>query len=215
MTPDFAAFLPWVEPLAVLTGIACVALTVRQHIVSWPVGIVSSALFLVLFLDFGLYADSMLQVVYVILGVYGWRHWLTGGPARDQLPVTSASPRLRIALVLAAVTGTLAFGTFLDVATDSTVPYPDAATTTLSLVAQFLLTRKHVESWPVWIFGVNLPYIAIYLYKGLAMTAGLQVVFIVLSIAGWRAWRASMATSASVGGGDPTPAGVLAPEVVR
>ena len=98
-----------------------------------------------------------------------------------------------LALVVIAVLGTRRSATFLDVATNSTVPYADAATTNLSLVAQFLLTRKYIESWPVWIFGVNLPFIAIYLYKGLAMTAGLQLVFIALSIAGWRAWRRSMA----------------------
>ena len=135
----------------------------------------------------------MLQVVYVGLGFYGWWHWLTGGPHGNDLPVTTASPRLRVALVLAAVAGTLAFGAFLDGATDSTVPYPDAATTVLSLVATLLLTRKLIESWPVWIFGVNLPYIALYLYKGLAMTAALQLVYIALSVAGWAAWRRSMA----------------------
>ena len=196
---DPSALLPLVEPFAVLTGIACVALTVRERISNWPVGILSSALFLVLFLSAGLYADSMLQVVYVGIGFYGWRHWLTGGPHGNDLPVTTASPRLRAALVLAAVAGTLAFGTFLDGATDSTVPYPDAATTVLSLVAQLLLTRKYIESWPVWIFGVNVPYIALYLYKGLAMTAALQLVYIALSIAGWAAWRRSMATQAVPG----------------
>ena len=196
---DPSALLPLVEPLAVLTGIACVALTVRERIGNWPVGILSSALFLVLFLSAGLYADSMLQVVYVVLGFYGWWHWLTGGPHGSDLPVTTASPRLCAALVMTAVAGTLAFGALLDGATDSTVPYPDAATTVLSLVATLLLTRKLIESWPVWIFGVNLPYIALYLYKGLAMTAALQLVYIALSIAGWAAWRRSMAAQAVAG----------------
>ena len=192
---DIAFLMPWIEPMAVVTGIASVALTVRQHIVSWPVGIASSALFLVLFLGAGLYADSMLQVVYVVLGFYGWWFWLTGGPRRDELPVSRASTRVRLALVVLVVLGTAAFGAFLDAATDSTVPYADAATTNLSLAAQFLLTRKYIESWPVWIFGVNLPFIAIYLYKDLSLTAGLQLVFIALSIAGWREWRRSMATT--------------------
>jgi nicotinamide mononucleotide transporter len=194
---DPSALLPLVEPLAVLTGIACVALTVRERISNWPVGILSSALFLVLFLSAGLYADSMLQVVYVVLGFYGWWHWLTGGPHGNDLHVMAASPRLRLGLALAAIAGTLALGAFLDGATDSTVPYPDAATTVLSLVATLLLTRKLVDSWPVWIFGVNLPYIALYLYKGLTMTAALQLVYIALSVAGWAAWRRSMAERAT------------------
>lgn len=205
--PDAGVLLPLVEPAAVLLGIACVALTVRERIASWPVGIASSALFLVLFAGAGLYADSLLQVLYLALGGYGWWHWLHGGPRRDDLPVTAASWRLRGALAVAAVAGTLAFGAFLDGATDSTVPYPDAATTVLSLVAQLLLTRKLIDSWPVWILGVNVPYIALYLSKGLAMTAALQVVFIALSVAGWVAWRRSMAATAAAGavGGTPAP----------
>lgn len=208
-TPDLAALAPLIEPVAVLAGIVGVALTVREHIVSWPVGILSSALFLALFAGAGLYADTLLQVVYVVLGFYGWWHWLRGGPRRNDLPVTTASWRLRGGLALAAVLGTLAFGAFLDGATDSSVPYPDAATTVLSLVAQVLLTRKHIESWPVWIFGVNLPYIALYLSKGLAMTAALQLVFIALSIAGWIAWRRSMASRA-VAASAPAPAAAAA-----
>ena len=205
--------MTWLEVAAVLTGIACVALTVRQHIANWPMGILSSGLFLVLFAGYGLYADSLLQLVYIGLGVYGWRHWLHGGPGGDGLPVTPAPARLRVAMavvVLLAIAGT---GTLLATATDSTVPYPDAATMVLSLAAQVLLTRKHIETWPVWIFGVNLPYIAIYLSKGLAMTAALQLVYIALSVAGWIAWRRSMSTvTADAGTGG---AGGLAAEVAR
>jgi nicotinamide mononucleotide transporter len=184
--------MPLVEPLAVLTGIAAVALTVRQRMINWPVGIVSSGLFLLLFVDSGLYADSALQLLYIGLGFYGWWHWLHGGPGRGDLPVTSASRRLLVTLAIGAVVATLALGIFLDGATDSTLPYPDAATTVLSITAQLLLTRKIIESWPIWIFGVNVPYIGIYLIKGLGMTAALQLVFIALSVAGWAAWRRSM-----------------------
>lgn len=182
----------WVEPLGVITAIVGVALVVRQHILNWPIGIVSSALFLVLFLQAGLYADSMLQFLYVVLGFYGWWHWLRGGPRFNDLPVTRASNRLRLSLALIAVAATIGFGAFLDGSTDSTVPYPDAATTVLSLIANFLLTRKNIENWPTWIFGVNVPYIALYLYKGLQVTAALQLVFIALSVAGWIEWRRSM-----------------------
>jgi nicotinamide mononucleotide transporter len=187
--------------MAVVTGIATVALTVRQHVINWPIGIVSSGLFLILFVEAGLYADSMLQVLYVVLGFYGWWHWLHGGPRGNDLPVTRATLRLRLGLGVIAVLLTVGFGAFLDSSTNSTVPYPDAATTVLSVIAQFLLTRKYIETWPVWILGVNVPYVAIYLYKGLALTAGLQLVFIALSVAGWIAWRRSMAGAATA---DPT-----------
>ncbi len=213
ITVDLSPLAPLLEPLAVLTGITSVALVVRQHIVNWPVGIVSSALFLVIFAGAGLYADSALQVMYIGLGFYGWWHWSTGGPRGSDLRVTQASPRVRAGLILGAVLSALALGTFLDTATDSTVPYPDAATMVLSITAQLLLTRKNIETWPVWIFGVNLPYLAIYLYKGLAMTAALQLVYIALSFAGWVAWRRSMAAQAVAG---PLPGDVaLAPVTVE
>jgi len=195
----------FLEVFAVVTGIATVALAARGHIANWPIGIVSSAVFLVVFLEAGLYADTLLQGLYVVLGFYGWWAWLYDGPKRAELPVSFAPNRLRLGLAVAAVAGTLGFGAFLDATTDSTVPYPDAATTVLSLVAQLLLTRRHIDNWPVWIFGVNVPYIALYLYKGLALTAALQLVFIALSAMGWRRWL----REARDGGADaaaPTPA---------
>jgi len=195
------------EVFAVVTGIATVALAARGHIANWPIGIVSSAVFLVVFLEAGLYADTLLQGLYVVLGFYGWWAWLFDGPKRTELPVSFAPNRLRVGLAVATVAGTLAFGAFLDTTTDSTVPYPDAATTVLSLVAQLLLTRKHVDNWPVWIFGVNVPYIALYLYKGLALTAVLQLVFIALSAMGWRRWLRELHEGA--GTADPLAARTL------
>ena len=197
------------EPFAVVTGIATVALAARGHVANWPIGVVSSAVFLVVFLESGLYADTLLQGLYVVLGLFGWWQWLYGGPRRSELPVTAASDRLRVALLVTALAGTLAFGAFLDTTTDSTVPYPDAATTVLSLVAQLLLTRKHVETWPVWILGVNVPYIGLYLYKGLALTAALQLVFIALSLIGWRRWLAELRHRSPATGG--SHAGTLEP----
>ena len=99
---------------AVLTGIACVALTVRQHIANWPVGICQSALFLVLFLGVGLYADSMLQVVYIGLGLLRLVALAARRPDGRRPAGDSASPRLRVGLVGGAVAGgARGLGTFL------------------------------------------------------------------------------------------------------
>jgi nicotinamide mononucleotide transporter len=188
----------WIEPLGFATGIASVWLFARQHVAAWPVGIVTSLCWLVLFLQSGLYADSGLQVFYVAVSMYGWWHWIAGRPSTDQeLPITRTPRRLALALIGVAVAGALLLGLFLDRVTDSTVPFHDAVTTVLSLIAYFLLARKHIENWPIWIFGVNLPYLALFLYKGLVLTAALQPLFIAVSILGWISWRRDLRSTAT------------------
>jgi nicotinamide mononucleotide transporter len=191
------------EWLGVITGAGCVWLAVRQHIANWPIGIANNVLMFFLFVPKKLYADAALQLLYVGLGLYGWWHWLYGNPAkRDSLPVrrTPTAEAWGVA-VAAAATFTLVSWALITL-TDSDVPYWDAFPTTMSLVAQYLITRKYLSNWAVWIFGVNLPYLALYEYKALPLIAGLQVVFIVLSVLGWRDWRRSMQADAS----EPEPA---------
>jgi nicotinamide mononucleotide transporter len=109
-----------------------------------------------------------------------------------------------VVLALCA-TATAALAALLAAGTDSRVPLGDAATTVCSLAANFWLARRRTDNWPLWIAGVNAPYFALYLYKGLALTASLQVVFIIFSVIGWRTWRREMA-----GGARHLPAGALA-----
>ena len=181
------------EWAGVATGILCVGLTARQNIWAWPIGIANSALFTALFLPARLYADSALQVVYIGLGFYRWWWWLVGTPHARDAPPVRRTPRAE-ALLVAGV-GVVAFvvmGSTLDRFTDSDVPWWDALPTTASLAAQYLLTRKYLANWPVWIFGANLPFLALYLVKDLPLIAALQVVFIALSARGWRDWRRSI-----------------------
>lgn len=197
--PDVIGWLlaNWIEALGFATGIASVWLFARQHVLAWPVGIVTSLCWFVLFVTSGLYADSGLQVFYVAVSLYGWWHWTRGRSSTSEgLPVTRTPRQLALVLIGAGLAATLGLGAFLDRATDSTVPLPDAATTVLSLVAYFLLARKHIETWPIWIFGVNVPYVALYLSKGLVLTAALQPLFILLSVRGWLSWRRDLRETA-------------------
>jgi nicotinamide mononucleotide transporter len=191
-----------------ISGVITVYLCARGSIWNWPISIVNNLLWLVLFAGVGLYADAGLQVAYLGLSVYGWFHWLRGGPTgSDDLPVTRASRRTLGVCVVASILGILVIHWLLETQTSSTVPLADATTTTLSLVASWLLARKHIETWPLWIAGVNIPFIAIYLYKGLGLTASLQLVFIVLSVMGWVEWRRRLGGPAPA---TPSPRGALA-----
>lgn len=172
---------------------------------AWPVGIVNAAAWLVLFGGAGLYTDAGLQVVYIVLGIAGWYWWLRGGADRSRLGVSRTSRGDVYGLVVAGVAGT-ALLTALNLAfTDTNVPLPDAATTAVSLVAQYMMTRKLVASWYVWI-TVDVAYIALYIYKDLYLTALLMPVFIAMCIVGLRDWRRALVDEdgARPSGSDPT-----------
>ncbi|MFG3420744.1 nicotinamide riboside transporter PnuC [Micromonospora sp. NPDC049460] len=197
------------ELLGFATGVLNVWLVARQRIANWPVGIANVLLLMLLFWTAGLYADAGLQVVYVVLGLYGWWAWLYGGERRSRLTVRGTSRREWWALGLAGVALTGALWVLLDRATDSTVPLPDALTTALSLLATYGQTRKRVESWWLWI-AADLIYIPLYAYKGLYLTAALYLIFLGLCVLGLREWRADLRRGAGATRAPSGPAPVAA-----
>jgi nicotinamide mononucleotide transporter len=180
-----------IEAAAVAFGIASVFLSARQNVWNWPLGIVNVALYIIVFYEAKLYADMGLQAVYVVLAAYGWWHWLHGGANHGTLRVSRVPVRETIVLALAFAVGTAALSSFLARATDASLPLADSALTAASLVAQYMMTRKYVECWLVWI-AADVAYVAMFIYKSLWLTAGLYLVFCVLAVAGWRHWRASL-----------------------
>ncbi|SCG64008.1 nicotinamide riboside transporter PnuC [Micromonospora inositola] len=199
----------WAELLGFATGVVNVWLVARQHIANWPIGIANVLLLMLLFWTAGLYADAGLQVVYVVLGVYGWWHWLFGGERRSRLTVARTGHREWWALGVAGVLLTAGLWALLDRATDSTVPLADAVTTALSLLATYGQTRKLVESWWLWIMA-DLIYIPLYAYKGLWLTGGLYLIFLALCVVGLRAWRADLRERSTAPAVPPGPAPVAA-----
>lgn len=177
------------ELLGFVSGAACVGLTVKQHVANFAVGIANAAFFLVLFLSARLYADSALQLVYIALGFSGWWQWIRGG-ASGELLVNRASTRL-LAGGLAAVVVLTAGLTLLLRAVNDVAPFLDALTTSLSLVAQYLLNAKKLENWLFWI-AADLIYIPLYAWKRLELTAVVYVLFLGLCLLGMQAWRRSL-----------------------
>ena len=193
----------WAELLGFTTGMLCVVLVVRQHIANWPIGILNVLLLMLVFWSAGLYADAGLQIVYVVLGGYGWWQWAFGGAERTQLRVRTTTGAEWIGLAVAGVVLTGALWFFLDRFTGSTVPLPDALTTALSLLATYGQARKLVESWWLWITA-DLVYIPLYGYKDLWLTAILYAVFLGLCVLGLRAWRTDLRRLSALA--DPAPA---------
>lgn len=182
--------MSWLESTAVAFGIISVFLSVRQHIWSWPTAIVNVLMYVLVFRDAKLYADMGLQVVYFVLSVYGWYEWLYGGENRTVLKVSRATPRSMVTLTAIALVSVAALGTFLARSTDAALPYMDSATTSTSLVAQWMMTRKVLENWAVWM-AVDVVYVGMFIFKHLYLTAGLYAVFFVLAAMGLREWKAS------------------------
>jgi nicotinamide mononucleotide transporter len=178
------------ELLGFVTGAASVWLTVLARISNFPVGIANSAFFLVLFGSARLYADSGLQVVYIVLGFAGWWQWLHGGQERGRLEVARSGRWLLAgcaAFVLAATWGL----TLLLRAADDIAPFWDALTTAISLAAQFLLNAKKIENWAFWI-AADLVYVPLYVVKRLDLTALVYLLFLGLCAAGVTGWRRAL-----------------------
>jgi nicotinamide mononucleotide transporter len=175
------------ELLGFVTGAASVWLTVIARISNFPVGIANSAFFLVLFLSARLYADSGLQIVYIVLGFAGWWQWMHGGQDRTRLRVARTGWQLLAGCGLFTIAATWGL-TVLLTAVHDIAPFWDALTTALALAAQLLLNLKRIENWAFWI-AADLIYVPLYAVKRLDLTAIVYVLFLAMSFTGVRAWR--------------------------
>ena len=179
------------ELIAAVVGAVSVYLSVRQNIWSWPTAIVNVVLYTLVFYDARLYADMGLQVIYAVLSIYGWYEWLHGGENKTELHVTRTGPQLGITLSVIGLAGAGILGVMLRGATDAALPFMDSFLSSTSLVAQWMMTKKKLENWLVWI-GVDMLYVGMFIFKHLYLTAGLYAVFLALAIRGYVDWRRSL-----------------------
>jgi len=175
------------ELISFVLSIATVVLNIRQNPWAWFFAIASSAMYGIVFFGSRLYGDMGLQVVFIIMAMWGWYLWLYGGDRHEALTV-SRSSNIGWAWGIAGwLAGFAILALFLDRYTDSDVPYIDGFLTAGSLLGTLLLTRKKVENWIVWIV-VDILYVGLYVYKGLHMTAILYGLFVVLAAIGLVTW---------------------------
>ncbi|QFY89360.1 nicotinamide mononucleotide transporter [Magnetovirga frankeli] len=181
-----------IEAIAVVFGLVCVWLCIRQNIWCWPTGLVQVVLYLFIFYEVKLYSDMLLHGIYVLMQLYGWYWWLHGGRQAgtpvSRLPIRRLSASARIGWPLLVISASLVWGWLMASQTDAALPYADAFTTVASLVAQWLLARKLLETWLFWIL-VDLAAIGIYWFKALYLTSGLYACFLILALLGLLAWR--------------------------
>ena len=181
------------EIIGVITSLLYLYFSVRESIWLWLFGLISSAVYVWVFYQASLYADAGLYVYYVLISVYGWLHWYRGSSKTqeaDDLQITRTSQRDGAVYALTALLlfAGMAWGLHF---TDSDVPYGDAFTTSLSVVATYMLARKKLEQWMIWIV-VDAFAMGLYLYKAMYPTAGLFLVYTVLAIWGHFRWKKHM-----------------------
>jgi len=183
------ASITWLELVAFVLALAMVGFNIRVNPLGWPLAIISSLLYFLLFWNSRLYGDASLQIFFVVVAGWGWWQWLRGTDATGKpLAVRRLGRRGRVVALLALALAWPALALFLRRFTDTDVPWWDAFPTAASVLGQWLLGRKYVENWPTWIV-VNIAATALFAYKGLWLTVLLYTIFIVLSFVGWRAWQ--------------------------
>jgi nicotinamide mononucleotide transporter len=176
------------EAVAVAVSLLAVWLTTRGSLWNYPFSFASVALYGHIFFDVKLYADMALQGVFALTLAYGLGEWLRFRVADGTVRVTRAPRAELVWSLVAGAAAALALGAFLYSRTDAALPWVDAALTAASLVGSWWAARRRIESWWLWIV-VDTLYVALFLYKGLTLTAGLYALFVVLAVAGLRRWR--------------------------
>lgn len=184
----------WAEVIGAITGVICVWWVAREVIWNFPMGLANNVFLLALFVDAKLYADGVLQVLFFVLGVYGWIVWVRGdggGRHGDQEPVRRTTSFEWRALAASGVALWAVAYVWLDHHTDSPVPIWDSLALALSLVATYGQARKLVESWWVWI-AVDVVSVPLFLNRDLPLIALLYFTYGCICVKGLRDWRRSL-----------------------
>lgn len=181
------------ESFGFISGVLGVWLTMRKNIWCFPVGLINVTISLYIFSEQSLYADSLQQAVYIPLLIYGWIHWNDPKDKSQQIPITPLESKGILLIALAISATTLLLAKTLLYFTNAQLPWLDSFATSCAFVAQFLIARKKIESWILWMI-VNLIYIGIYVNNGLYLYVALFSIYGILSIYGWKSWKKELKT---------------------
>jgi nicotinamide mononucleotide transporter len=177
----------WIEVLGFVFGVAGVLFTIKENAACFPAGLVNVLASFVLFRSEGLYANAVLQLFFALLLLYGWWNWVRKRPDGPAEISKSPPQQFALLLLLGLAAGMMA-GWFFSKQAGAKVPYLDGITTGISVVAQWMVARKYLENWLLWI-AVNLLYTGMYLYTGLYLYAILFGIYLVLAVNGWVTWK--------------------------
>ncbi len=176
------------EMLAVALSLAYLLLAMRENSLCWYCAFFGTAIYIWIFGGVKLYMESLLNVYYLVMAVYGWYQWRRGGREHHGLSIRSWSFDCHLYAFLGVLLVSLISGYLLEKNTDAQLPYLDSFTTWGSVLTTYMVARKVLENWLYWILidGVS---IYIYLDRELYFTAGLFAIYVVLVVIGFVTWR--------------------------
>ncbi len=185
----------YLEILGTVIGVVYLYLEYKASAWLWAASIAMPAIYLVVYYEAGLYADFGISIYYILASLYGIFSWLRGNRKSetkdDALPITHTPKSIYAPLAIVFLAIFAAIWYILSRFTDSTVPCADAFTTALSIVAMWMLARKFVEQWIVWIVA-DVACAILYAYKGLWFTGGLYLAYAIVAVFGYRKWKRLM-----------------------
>lgn len=176
--------LSYLEFVAVVVSFIGVGLGITGKRITWPWWGLSSALYLILFLQWDLLASALLQIAFIAAAVAGWFGWEVSGAKPGPF-----ANKYRLYTLLAIIISTLIFAPILT-SLGAVAALPDALLLFGSLAAQLLMVYQKYDSWPLWL-AVDAGYIALYASQGLLFTSLLYGAFTVMAALGWRSWYES------------------------
>ena len=181
----------WIEIVGAILSLIYLYLSIKQKLSLWFFGIISSLFYIVIFFQTKFYADMSLQFYYVVISIYGWINWKHGDDvAGKEMPAAQLTKRLFVNLCIATGLIYIIYYFILSRFTDSTIPKADSIVGALSIVGTWMLARKLIENWSVWIVADGL-CVGLYFYKGLYPTAILFIIYTLMAAVGYWEWKKS------------------------
>lgn len=185
----YGSFWGGVELVGSIASLICVYLALKHNQLTWLFGAIGVLLFGALFVEFKLYSDAGLQILFFLpVQIWGYFTWKSLAETSNLKSVTRSLKGSSIPIIGVAI-GVCAFinGYVMDNYTDAAFPYVDALTTWMSIFAQVLMVKKFWESWALWV-GMDVIAIYVYFAKGLFVVSGVYAIFLVVAIFGGIAW---------------------------
>ncbi len=185
-----------IEWIAVALGLANIALIVARSVWNYPFGIAMVSLYAIVFHDAKLYSDMVLQCFFFAVQIYGWVNWARAS-GNTPVPVRWMTHAARVKLAAVTAVAWLMWSAAMARYTDAAAPWIDGGIAMMSVAAQWLLARRCVENWWLWI-AVDLIAIPLFAWRGLMLTSGLYAIFLLMSVVGLLHWQKSVRDAASL-----------------